>query len=259
MTHIEVMKKALEALEGIHPGNMTPMAEEAWNKAITALHLAIEQAEKQEPVAWMTIDAYGEEDDIHYENPEGHLPDGWTYLPLYTHPLKAKQPQEEPLGYWNAVQGWVELPEEANKPTAWVYPEALEAFQQGKPWTAYGADGSGPNSDGIERIPLYTTPPAAPVQKSWNWFDAPVKTAWGHKMVVADLAIDKYHTVSVYCERDQTAKVEAMFAPPAAQRQPLTEDDLKKLWYSTKNIMGWYSFQEIVRIIEAAHGIGEKK
>jgi len=47
--------------------------------------------------------------------------------------------------------------------------------------------------------------------------------------------------------------------PPAAQRQPLTEDDLKKLWYSTKNIMGWYSFQEIVRIIEAAHGIGEKK
>jgi hypothetical protein len=28
---------ALEALEGIHPGNMTPMAEEYWNKAITAI------------------------------------------------------------------------------------------------------------------------------------------------------------------------------------------------------------------------------
>jgi hypothetical protein len=37
-------------------------------------------------------------------------------------------------------------------------------------------------------------------------------------MVVADLAIDKDHTVSVYCERNQTAKVEAMFTPPAAQR-----------------------------------------
>jgi len=71
----------------------------------------------------------------------------------------------EPLGYWNAVEGWVELPEEEHKPTAWVYPEALEAFRQGKPWTAYGADGTGPNSDGIERIPLYTTPPAQPAQR----------------------------------------------------------------------------------------------
>jgi len=44
---IEVMQQALEALEEIHPGNMTPMAEEAWNKAITALRTAIEQAEKQ--------------------------------------------------------------------------------------------------------------------------------------------------------------------------------------------------------------------
>lgn len=40
----------------------------------------------QEPVAWMTINGYGEEDDIHYENPEGHLLEGWTYKPLYTHP-----------------------------------------------------------------------------------------------------------------------------------------------------------------------------
>ena len=41
----EAMTKALEALEGIHPGNMTPMAEEYWNKAITALKTALaEQA-----------------------------------------------------------------------------------------------------------------------------------------------------------------------------------------------------------------------
>jgi len=69
--------------------------------------------------------------------------------------------KQEPLGYWNAVEGWVELPEETHKPVAWVYPEALEAFRQGKPWTAYGADGKGPNSDGVERISLYTTSPAA--------------------------------------------------------------------------------------------------
>ena len=43
-------------------------------------------AAQEEPVAWMTINAYGEEDDIHYENPEGHLLYGWTYKPLYTRP-----------------------------------------------------------------------------------------------------------------------------------------------------------------------------
>jgi hypothetical protein len=47
---------------------------------------------------------------------------------------------------------------------------------------------------------------------AWKWHQAPVKTSWGHDMVVADLAIDKDNTVSVYCERDQKAKVEAMFA-----------------------------------------------
>jgi len=59
-----------------------------------------------------------------------------------------------------------------------------------------------------------------PVQEpvAWKWHQAPVKTSWGHDMVVADLAIDKDNTVSVYCERDQTTKVEAMFNPPAAQR-----------------------------------------
>jgi hypothetical protein len=55
---------------------------------------------------------------------------------------------------------------------------------------------------------------------AWRWMPAPVKTQWGHEMVVADLAIDKDHTVSIYCERDQAAKVEAMFtAPPTAPVQ----------------------------------------
>ncbi len=66
-----------------------------------------------------------------------------------------------------------------------------------------------------------STPPAVSV--AWKWHQAPVKTSWGHDMVVADLAIDKDNTVSVYCERDQTAKVEAMFTPPAAQPAPVQE------------------------------------
>jgi hypothetical protein len=43
------LKLALEALEGIHPGNMTPMAEEYWNKAITAIKQAL-AAPVQEPL-----------------------------------------------------------------------------------------------------------------------------------------------------------------------------------------------------------------
>jgi hypothetical protein len=60
-------------------------------------------------------------------------------------------------------------------------------------------------------------PVAEPV--AWKWHQAPVKTSWGQEMVVADLAIDKDNTVSIYCERDQTNKVEAMFTPPAAQQE----------------------------------------
>ena len=83
---IEAMKLALEALESDLAGRIKKKPH-----AIAALRQAIEQAEKQEPVAWMTINEYGEEDDIHYENPEGHLLEGWTYKPLYTHPpLKEK-------------------------------------------------------------------------------------------------------------------------------------------------------------------------
>ena len=45
-------EQALEALGGIHPGNMTPMAEESWNKAAEALRQALAQTE-QEPVAYL--------------------------------------------------------------------------------------------------------------------------------------------------------------------------------------------------------------
>ena len=64
-------------------------------------------------------------------------------------------------------------------------------------------------------------------QEPWKWFPAPVKTEWGHEMVVADLGIDKDHTVSIYCEREQTAKVESMFAThPPKQWVGLTDDEV---------------------------------
>jgi len=60
------------------------------------------QRTEQEPVAWMTITGYGEEDDIHYENPEGHLMEGWTYKPLYTHPPQP-DPVQEPVAWMEMV------------------------------------------------------------------------------------------------------------------------------------------------------------
>ncbi len=60
---------------------------------------------------------------------------------------------------------------------------------------------------------------------AWKWHQAPVKTSWGDGMVVADLAIDKDHTVSIYCERDQTAKVEAMFTSPQRTWVGLTGEE----------------------------------
>ena len=63
-----------------------------------------------------------------------------------------------------------------------------------------------------------------------KWQQAPVKTQWGDEMVVASVAIDKDHTVCLYCEHDQTSKVEAMFT----QRTwvGLTDEELFKIWVS---------------------------
>ena len=49
--------------------------------------------------------------------------------------------------------------------------------------------------------------------------------------------------------------------PPAAQRQPLTEDQIDDIWNRYCDEMGEASINDaydIVRAVEAAHGIGEK-
>jgi hypothetical protein len=110
---------------------------------ITIDKLEAQPAPVQEPVAWMTINEYGEEDDIHYENPEGHLMEGWTYKPLYTHPPTA-QSEQEPLEYWNAVEGWVKID------------EVRDHFDSVGCGTIY-------KTAGEDRVPVYTTPP----QRTW--------------------------------------------------------------------------------------------
>ena len=93
-------------------------------------------------------------------------------------------------------------------------------------------------------------------QEPWVWMPAPIKTQWGHDRVVADLAIDKDHTVSVYCERDQTEKVEAVFsAQPQREWVGLTDAEI----YSeggehekfAKNGNEWFDRGSFARAIEA--------
>ena len=129
MTKDEALDLALEALEEYsEQEDLTRAADQA----ITAIKQALEQP-VQEPVAWMTIDSNGEEDDIWYENPEGKLLEGWTYKPLYAHPAPMK------------------------KPVAWLYPEGLEALQSGKCWTVYGT-----KQDDNCNIPVYLNAAVAP-------------------------------------------------------------------------------------------------
>jgi len=45
-----------------------------------------------------------------------------------------------------------------------------------------------------------------------TWSAAPDRTSWGASMRVADIEIDRDHTLTLFCEADQTAEVDAMFA-----------------------------------------------
>jgi hypothetical protein len=83
---IDAMKQALEALEYIENNYMSLPSPAI--KAMSALRLAIEQAEKQEPVAWLEPE-WGEKicPEVGYEitMTDDH-PRDLCWIPLYPHP-----------------------------------------------------------------------------------------------------------------------------------------------------------------------------
>lgn len=102
--------------------------------------------------------------------------------------------------------------------------------------------------------PLYDIPPPC---KPLQWHKAPVKTEWGEDMVEALVEIDKDHTLKLYCEYDQAARVEAMIGA----RKPLTNQEIMReyaaLWpflQSEDHVLA-QDILKFARAIERAHGI----
>ena len=91
---IEKMKQWLEALKKSHPYSNTDKDLNKHSEAITSLHQAIAEAEKQEPVAWM--------DKTGITHKHKHFED---MQPLYTHPYvpTKRQPkvEQEPVAMLN--------------------------------------------------------------------------------------------------------------------------------------------------------------
>jgi hypothetical protein len=114
---IEAMKQALEAFE--KHGHAWLHHEKQYADAITSLRQAIEQAEKQEPVAWRHEQFYEGASGWFYADwhPEGLNPPSAQLL--YATP----QPQREFVG----------LTDEEIDKTSWGFAE-YEGFQHGAHW-----------------------------------------------------------------------------------------------------------------------------
>ena len=118
MTQTEALRLALSTLNEVREetfrllrnGERLYAETKVWD-TIYEIKKVLESKIEQEPLAWMTFNVYGEEDDIHYENPEGKLLEGWTYKPLYTHPPEWVGLTDEEI---EEVERWVEFKEEGS-------------------------------------------------------------------------------------------------------------------------------------------------
>ena len=79
----------------------------------------------------------------------------------------------------------------------------------------------------------------------FEWTQAPTKTQWGHDMVETCVAIDKDHTLSLYCERDQTDKVAKTLKP---RWKGLTKREIERL--HEHGYSNWWKATDYMRAVE---------
>lgn len=77
-----------------------------------------------------------------------------------------------------------------------------------------------------------------------EWTQAPTKTQWGHDMVEASVAIDKDHTLSLYCEASQTDKVPKLLKP---KWKNLTKRDIESLVMEGDTY--WWSAEDYIKAV----------
>ena len=125
-------------------------------------------------------------------------------------------------------------------------------------------------TDGSSGMPLYTTPPAqpAPVQEPEHKGCACRWDGEGDRTVTCERHEGWLEVIAEWADRAREAEAKLK---AAAQRQPLTEDELRVIENKINPNMRWRSsdeegitlypneYYDLVKAIEAAHGIGKKK
>jgi hypothetical protein len=253
---VQAARQALEALEPIHPGNMTPMAEEAWKTAITALREALEAvpqpaAVDQEPVAYASrIDTNWPVLWSAYQVKRGDAQYPERLTPLYTAPQPAAA-EQRPVAYLHCGgQFGGELDE-------WeIDPEQYQCDKLNEHFGALGKEA---------RVPLFTAPqptaveqePVAWIANEWSVFNTGAEVASGLSLNEAmdyltdERAAREWSVVCVINKDNMPTR-----AAPQPARQPLTDKQIQGIWCSAKiegNQHGPFWF---ARAVERAHGIG---
>jgi len=168
-----------------------------------------------------------------YENPETRIQvrkpkDGGPIVTMYPHKVATDAADALRTAIAQA---------EKQEPVAWMFTdvEGTEFFEEREDWEG-------------KWTPLYTTPPAAPVQEPVAWIQP------NH--------LQQARRAPFQCRVEPTKRMSDFIpiytTPPAAQRQPLTDERIALIAAASGGLASDFVIT-VARAIEAAHGIGEKK
>ncbi len=222
MNHIDMMKQALEALQNsaVVPSMFTTWAKyqaalEHKTQTISDLRTAIEQAKKQEPVAWrvkLEIKLKDGSMNVRYQLRNEKLS---AYdEPLYTTPPTYDQGWKD--GYKHGA--WANTAANVQEPPPECETEAEKRAYAFGWWRALEANR------------------AAPVQEPVTWRNAAIRVGED----LCSVGPFGYYDMTAEQWLDWALSVVTVHAPSAAQRQwvGLTEEDIKEIWLKEETTYG---------------------